>query len=224
MSGQVLDYLRTVRDNSGSRGAMNANATLTLQPTREADMAKRPLPSQGFLSKVLLYDPETGLLTWKERPSSLFRGERAASLARGWNKKFAGKPAFRQLFKAPPYFQGAVNGTCYSAHRIIWKLVHGHDPDYIDHINGVKTDNRLVNLRDVHPLESARNKPRFRNNTSGHVGVCFHKKAGKWHARIKVNYQFIGLGYFTDKDAAIAARKLAEKKYGFHQNHGRNNA
>ncbi len=57
------------------------------------------------------------------------------------------------------------------------------------------------------------------NNTSGITGVYWHKGANKWMAFIKINYKQIYLGTFTEFDEAVCARKLAEKEYGFHENH-----
>lgn len=52
-----------------------------------------------------------------------------------------------------------------------------------------------------------------RNNTSGTKGVCWHKRLKKWAARIDINKSRIHLGYYSDIDDAIAARKAAEEKY-----------
>ena len=53
------------------------------------------------------------------------------------------------------------------------------------------------------------------------MGVYWHVGAGKWQAQIKVKHGLKYLGIFTEKSDAIAARKAAEAKYGFHENHGR---
>jgi len=59
------------------------------------------------------------------------------------------------------------------------------------------------------------------NNTSGVTGVYWNKRDRKWQAMIKVNNKQIHLGYFEGKTEAITARKIAEIKYGFHPNHGK---
>jgi len=94
-------------------------------------------------------------------------------------------------------------------------------PDQIDHVNGVRTDNRIENLRSVTHAENGRNQAIPRNNTSGVMGVARRTRGKKWHAQIKVGGKQIHLGSFDDKDEAIAARAAADIEHGFHENHGR---
>jgi len=61
-----------------------------------------------------------------------------------------------------------------------------------------------------------------RRNTSGCVGVFLHKPTGKWIASIGCNGKSVHLGYFSEKQEAIATRKKAEINYGYHKNHGKN--
>ena len=77
------------------------------------------------------------------------------------------------------------------------------------------------NLRQVTRVENLRNQKRYSNNTSGAVGVYWHKREKKWEAGIRVKGKYIFLGYFDDKEEAVAAREKAERRYGFHLNHGR---
>lgn len=63
--------------------------------------------------------------------------------------------------------------------------------------------------------------PRNANNTSGVTGVIWNSHFGKWKAQIGVNGVMVNLGTFTDKEEAITARKDAEVKYCFHENHGK---
>ena len=115
-----------------------------------------------------------------------------------------------------------VDGKQYYAHRIAWHLFHGKWPEgSLDHINGDKDDNRPSNLREADAAEQMRNMPMPTRNTSGVHGVTWHKQTGKWQAGIAVNRKFKYLGLFDDLDEAAAARSAAEKKYGFHANHGR---
>ena len=90
----------------------------------------------------------------------------------------------------------------------------------IDHIDGVRHNNEVENLRLVSSSENSKNTSKRADNTSGSVGV-YLTRAKKWAAQIGVSKNVIPLGTFADKDDAIAARKAAEVKYGFHQNHGR---
>lgn len=186
-------------------------------------MAKRPLPSPEVLRQLLRYEPETGKLFWKERGPEWFKTKdrRGPEWAmRGWNSAFAGKEAFTTLTNG--YRQGSVFGRGCLAHRLIWAIVHGeHPPEEIDHINGNRSDNRISNLRSVSSLDNAKNICRRSDNSSGTTGVMWNRASGKWRARIMVDQKEIHLGQFADIQAAIAARKAAEWKLGFHPNHGR---
>lgn len=82
-----------------------------------------------------------------------------------------------------------------------------------DHIDRNELNNRRHNLRPCSPLENSRNKSVPKNNTSGVIGVCFHKTKQKWISYIYVKKQRIQLGQFLNKDDAIKARLQAEKEY-----------
>lgn len=84
---------------------------------------------------------------------------------------------------------------------------------YVDHINGVITDNRKSNLRIVNKSQNAMNSKIYSNNSSGVTGVCWNSDISKWTSHIKINYKRIILGHFENKDDAILARKEAEQKY-----------
>jgi len=99
-------------------------------------------------------------------------------------------------------------------------LIYGHEPKEIDHINSDGLDNRLINLRNVDHLENGKNQKMKSNNISGVTGVSWNKKRSKWHANIGIKKRKIHIGYFFDKFEAVCARKAAEIKYGFHENHG----
>lgn len=181
------------------------------------------LPSIDTLRLLLRYEPETGRLFWRERPVSMFAdgGHSAAHCAAKWNAKFAGKEALAALNKRG-YLVGSIFNGDVTAHRAIWAIVHGEWPQrQVDHINGNRTDNRISNLRLVTNAENSRNAARSRNNSSGVTGVHWFKKSGKWQASIMVNKRSLHIGLFTDFEDAVAARKAAEAKHGFHKNHGR---
>ena len=101
-------------------------------------------------------------------------------------------------------------------------MVHNSFPkNSIDHINGVKTDNRISNLRDVSAKENQRNRPLSCLNTSGYTGITWLVGAQKWRAQITLSGRSKYLGRFEKFCDAVKARKEAEVKYGFHPNHGR---
>ena len=110
----------------------------------------------------------------------------------------------------------------YYAHRVAWLWMTGAWPAYeIDHINHKKDDNRWSNLREVTHRENHQNIKRVSDNTSGVTGVQWDKKRGKWTARIHVEGSYVGLYYGDDFFLAVAMRKSADARYGFHANHGR---
>ena len=119
------------------------------------------------------------------------------------------------------YKRCVVDGVHYLIHRVIWKLLKGYDAIEIDHINGSHTDNRIENMREVTHLVNSQNLPIKVNNTSGVSGVNWHKVSNKWNSRISVNGVRICLGLFDSFGEAVKVRKDAEKKYGYHENHGR---
>jgi len=111
----------------------------------------------------------------------------------------------------------------YYAHRLIWLMVYGEWPDGdIDHLNGVRNDNRIENLRLVSPSLNNRNRIMQSNNTSGVNGVWWSKYAGKWAAEIQINRKKIHLGYFDCKYHAASVRHFAQEiEGGFTARHGK---
>lgn len=184
----------------------------------------RQLPDVELLRKLLDYDPESGELTWRERDCSVFNdtpGRSAKHSCRLWNDRNAGKPALHSIDNCG-YRRGSLLGRKMLSHRAAWAIFYGQWPEnYIDHINGNRADNRIQNLRDVTRAENQKNQRMNCLNTSGALGVCLFKPTGKWSAEIKVGGEKFHLGYFSCKEDAIAARKAAECRYGFHPNHGR---
>ena len=184
----------------------------------------KDLPTYEYMSERLSYDPETGVLTWKERPREMFTEER---IFLSWNSKFAHKKA-GTLCSHRGYVDIMLSSSGKRikmlGHRVAWLLHTGSWPELqLDHINGDKQDNRIENLRQVTQIENHRNKARMKNNTSGHSGVFYNKtRLNKpWQATIGCNSRLVYLGRYATKEEAIAARKEAEHKYGFHENHGR---
>ena len=180
----------------------------------------RKLPRQEVLRWLLRYDPETGALSWRPRPADMFGGDERA--CRWWNSRFAGKPALQHVGNHG-YRKGSLFRRPVLAHRIIWKMLTGDEPESIDHINGDRTDNRERNLRSIPAADNARNRAINKNNTSGVLGVYWYRPSRKWRAAIHdpVGYRQVHLGTFTSKAEAIAARKRAEMEYDYHENHGR---
>jgi hypothetical protein len=106
----------------------------------------------------------------------------------------------------------STNGThrVYYIHQLIAMAFLSHKPDglnlVVDHINNIKTDNRLENLQ----LVSQRyNSTKDTKGTSKYTGVSWHSRDKKWYASIEINRKKIHLGYFTDEDAAALAYQKA---------------
>jgi hypothetical protein len=115
-----------------------------------------------------------------------------------------------------------VDTVLFGEHRLVFTLTTGGWPlDDIDHIDGNGSNNRIENLRDVTRQVNRKNTRQLDSNTSGICGVGWHKAESKWRADIVVNFKSKHLGFFTHIEDAIAARKAAETKFGFHPNHGR---
>lgn len=155
--------------------------------------------------ELLRYEPGTGKLFWRITTNSRARAGTEAG-----------------FFSGHGYRKVRIGGREYYTHRLIWLIVTGAWPtDQLDHINGDGLDNRRSNLREVTGIENNRNAKRYAHNTSGTMGVCWSKNRRKWVARIKVNGTTFHLGCFGNLPDAVEARKSAELRYGFHENHGR---
>lgn len=128
------------------------------------------------LRALVAYDPVTGLLTRGGRPLT---GTNAAG-----------------------YVQLMVDRQFYYGHRLAWWLHYGEWPTQIDHINGIKNDNRIANLRLATPLQNASNQKKRRN---GPKGVFRFKKGPRWTAQVRHNGVKHHLGVFLDERSAHEA-------------------
>lgn len=175
------------------------------------------LIDQLYLQERLDYNQMTGVLTWRYRqvqPGELPR------MVKAWNTQYAGKRA-GSVCADRGYRMLSVGGTPQLEHRVIICMMTGEwPPERSDHDNRVRHDNRWANLSPATALQNNRNASRPRHNTSGVVGVAFVPRIGKWRAEISENNKTKYLGMFAAKEAAIAVRKAAEQRLGFHPNHG----
>lgn len=177
----------------------------------------KSLPSKEELLELLEYSPETGEFTWRARPLSMFP---SAPKGKTWNAQFAGKKAFT-VRNGNGYLCGYINYVKLYAHRVAWKITNGNEPDQIDHVNGIRDDNRISNLRAATFFSNAKNTSRRVDNTSGVTGVTWVKPARKWKAFINSDRKHTIIGMFDVFEDAVKARKAAELEFGFHANHGR---
>jgi HNH endonuclease len=168
----------------------------------------------ALLRELIDYHPDTGKMFWKKRRDSLFSDPTSAML---WNIDNAGKEIFIKPTKGG-YRGGVIFGKSLFSHRIAWAITHGTWPEnLIDHINGIKTDNRIVNLRDATPRINARNSAMNSTNKSGYVGVS-ETKTGKFKAVMMQRH----LGTFDKFEDAVEARKAAQREApAFTERHGK---
>jgi hypothetical protein len=157
--------------------------------------------SVDLIMQRIQYDPATGAMTWKDGPRA--GAQVGATDAQG-------------------YIRITVYGRTVLGHRVAWAISNGSWPDHqIDHVNGVRHDNRLSNLRDVDRVQNGRNQKMNMMNSSGAPGVHWSAPHKRWRAYISVNRKRIWLGLFQDFEDAVNARKAAERNFDFHPNHGR---
>jgi len=177
--------------------------------------------TQTRLRSVLDYSPDTGEFIWLMRDISAFATKRAFSM---WNARYAGKSAGSATTKGYTRICITINGKQgrYQAHRLAFLWMEGEFPKHqADHINGLRSDNRWANLRRVTNRGNQKNTKMRSDNTSGVVGVYWHKKTGRWSAQIGIPRQYKYLGRYRDWFEAVCVRKSAELKHGYHINHGR---
>lgn len=176
----------------------------------------RPLPCPTVIRQMLDYDASTGLLRWKvvNHPLSIWK-MRPFAMMRRHNSMYAGNLAIQSLQKTG-YLKGKIVGRDVLAHRVAFCIFHGRWPlDQMDHINGIRSDNRIENLRESTPVENAKNRSLSSKNTSGVVGVEASQKGDMWYAKISVDGKRVFLGSFPNKEQAVRARWEAEEKLGF---------
>jgi hypothetical protein len=144
---------------------------------------------------LLDYNENTGVFQWKKKRRGIKR-----NVNLGTDNGFG-------------YLRITVLGKSYYAHRLAWFYVYGKWPDQIDHINGVKSDNSIKNLRNVNVLQNAQNKTKpQKNNTAKILGVHWNKKANKWEAHICIYKERKYLGLFENiEDAEKAYKKEKER-------------
>ena len=151
--------------------------------------------SSEILKKYLKFNSETGLFTWiylnKIRKNNNLAG---TIIKQG-------------------YIRITLNKKAYFAHRLAWLYIHGEFPKgQIDHINGIRNDNRIDNLRIVTARQNNQNQKIHRE---GHlVGTSYDKTRNKWIAKIEINNKNINLGRFETQQEAHEAylNKLKELK------------
>jgi hypothetical protein len=173
--------------------------------------APKDLPTQQYLQECFECDPEVGLLYWKERPMYHFGSKKSGNSI---NSRHSGN-LVRRIDKQG-YNIATIDNGKYRVHRLIWKMFYNEEPDIIDHINGVRNDNRLCNLRSVTQKENAKNKSVINSrNTSNYEGVSLISATGKYSSYLYIDGANIRLGnYNTPEEAALVRELKAKELYG----------
>lgn len=157
-----------------------------------------------FLFEYLRYNETKGEFTWIKRPNKNIHLH-----TRAGTKNSAG---YRVI---------SLFGKRYLEHRLAWFYVHGEMPEHeIDHINQIRDDNRISNLRQVTRSENQRNKTR-KDSRVDEVGIWWCRRRKRYIAEITLNGKKVYQKSFTDIDEAIQQRKAKALELGFHDNHGK---
>jgi hypothetical protein len=165
---------------------------------------KKPLPIQR-LKEVLRYEPATGKFYRVGRSDQRTRSDKPAG-----------------ALNTSGHRQIKIDGGFWLAHRIAWAFHYGEDPGdrEVDHINGNRDDNRIENLRLATLEQQGGNRKVHRSNSSGHPGVHWSKKEGKWLAYIGGATGRRRLGLFKSKQEAVKVRRrAAEERWGEYAAH-----
>lgn len=159
-------------------------------------MAKTNL-TVARLRELLQYNARTGKFIWLAKSgigSNACAGEYAGSIGH--------QSGYVYIF---------IMGHTYRAHRLAWFYVTDKWPSkQIDHMNGLRGDNRWVNLREAtHPENQQNQHKAQKNNKSGYLGVSAHE--GRWQATINFNKVRFHVGTFDTAELAHAAYVLAKR-------------
>ena len=148
------------------------------------------------------FDYKNGELYWKNCRYKAYNGKKAGHIHK------------------TGYWRIKLNKENYQAHRIIFAMHHDFMPEFIDHIDGDTSNNKIENLREATRTQNFQNSKKTIRNKSGVKGVFWHKIKNRWIARVSVNGKEIHVGTFTDLDEATkAVKQFREKHHGEYARH-----
>jgi HNH endonuclease len=150
------------------------------------------------INSLLSYSKEAGMMTWK--------------VAKKKGSKIGDKAGSKEKFG---YISLKLNGKYHKVHRLAWFMSYGVWPKGdIDHINGIRDDNRLCNLRDVTTRVNMQNQRKAMSvNKSGFLGVGKQNSYAKFRSRITVNGKCLYLGVYDTAEQAHKVYLDAKRKY-----------
>ena len=151
-------------------------------------------------AEILRYEPETGRLIRRVKTQGRGKiGDEAGTI---------NNTGYRRI-------RVTVNGKtkAFLTHRIIWFIHNGDLPEFLDHRDGDRLNNRIKNLRPATRLENNRNSRNRKNSTSHYLGVYLNKRLHKWCAGIGINGESKHLGVFTDEEEAAKFYDAAAKAH-----------
>ena len=111
------------------------------------------------------------------------------------------------------YIVVGFNNKSYYAHRIIFLMFHGYTPLCIDHINGIKNDNRIENLRPANAKTNGYNQVTRKNTASNIKNVTWQKTAKKWQVNLSINGEKKYFGLYKDIECAKFVAEAMRYKY-----------
>lgn len=162
--------------------------------------------TQKLLKKILKYDKNTGIFTWKE--------------TRNINAKNGSIAGSSNTYG---YISITINYISYRAHRLAFLYMTGSLPPenmHVDHINHIRDCNSWANLRLVTKFENARNQALQKRTISGIMGVS-KTIYGTWKVEIKIpNTTKYFQKYYKTKEEAIIVANAKYKEFKYHDNHG----
>jgi hypothetical protein len=157
-----------------------------------------PVLTQRRLKEVLDYNPETGLFTRLITAGGVKKGAIAGTQTKNG------------------YITISVDNHTYLAHRLVYLYMEGYFPEHgIDHLKGIKTDNRWKEIREATKVCNGQNCQVSARNNSGFNGVGYVVSVNRWKARITIHGKQIHIGVFDSPEEAALARCRFEDEHPY---------
>lgn len=151
----------------------------------------------GRVRELFNYDPNDGHLRWKVTRQRINKGDIAGYIS-----------------KSDGYRYVCFDYNELLAHRIIWLLMTGDWPkSQIDHKNGIRDDNKWINLREATNSQNGRNKGAQKNNKLGVKGISYDAGRNQYRLRMRIKGKDYMIGRYNTLEEAIEWQKLAEEEF-----------